>query len=110
MKRLLLIVLFLSGCVSPEQAARNREALAQQQNYQREAYRESVRSQCDAMGFTRGTDAFANCVLQVHNQNTGNAATMGAAALQTYQQSLPYCGSVVNAFVRGQMRARGECR
>lgn len=110
MKRLLLIVLFLGGCVSPEQAAHNRALQAQYESQQREAYRESVRSQCDAMGFTRGTDAFANCVLQVHNQNTGNAATLGAAALQGYQQSLPYCGSVNNAFVRGQMRARGECR
>jgi hypothetical protein len=105
-----VLIALLAGCVSPEQAARNREAQLQQQHYQQEAYRESVRSQCESMGFTRGTDAFANCVLQTHNQNMGNAATLGAAALQNQYQSLPYCGSVVNPFVRGQMRARGQCR
>lgn len=89
MKRLLLMVLLLAGCVSPEQAARNREAQAYREAQQREAYREAVFSQCDRMGFTRGTDAFANCVLQTHNQNQANRAAIGAALLQGQMANQP---------------------
>lgn len=60
MYRILAIaVVVLAGCVSPEQAAYNRQQQAQQEQYQREAYRNRLMSNCDSMGFQRGTDALS---------------------------------------------------
>lgn len=79
------LVVILAGCVSPEQAARNREAQAQREAAQQEAYRQAVFGQCDALGFTRGTTAHSNCALQIHNQNQANKA----ALIQGYMANQP---------------------
>ena len=80
---LALVVVVLAGCVSPEQAAWNRQRQAEQEAQQRAAYREGLLSSCDNIGFKRGTDAHANCVLTQHQQNM---RILGTAVLMQQQQ------------------------
>lgn len=72
----------LAGCASPEQVAREQEE-----------YRQALLSQCDRMGFRRGTDAHANCVLQSHtsiqaNQSARDIARRQNAAAQAQQNQI----------------------
>lgn len=82
MRKAILLALLLSGCATPEEIAHRRALQAQEQARQQEAYREHVLGQCDGMGFSRGTEAHANCALQIHNQIQANRAAIGAAYLQ----------------------------
>ncbi len=67
MKKLLFCIFMLSGCATPEQrlAALGRH--------------------CEALGFERGTEAFANCQLQTYQ---GAEANRAAAARMIYQQNM----------------------
>lgn len=89
--RIILIfgILALTGCISQEQMRRNQELQDQRAAQQQEAYRQAVFNQCQSMGFTKGTDSFANCVLQTHNQNQANRAAVGAAILQGQMANQP---------------------
>ena len=63
----------------------NEAAQAEQEHQQRAAYREQLLSNCDGMGFQRGTEAHANCVLSQHQQNM---RVLGNAVLMQQQQQL----------------------
>jgi len=59
---ILLSAILLSGCVSAERIAQ-RDAEA-----------------CSNLGFTRGTDAFASCRLQLHSHRAASRASLRASA------------------------------
>lgn len=109
----LIAALLLSGCMSAERQAEIQRQQAEQESYQREQYRQSVFSQCDRMGFSRGTDAHANCVLQTHNQNIQSRDMVLQQAIQQERQrqlmSMPYCSSLPPG-QQGYQRAQGTCR
>jgi hypothetical protein len=93
MYRILAAVLclaILSGCESfRERLRENDERAAAQQAQQGAAYREQLAAGCENIGFKRGTDAHANCVLSQHQQNMqllGNAALMERQQQQQRQQ------------------------
>ena len=78
--------LLLTGCVSPEQRARNEQAQA-------EAYRNALNNQCQAYGYRPGTDTFAGCIQTEHNKNLGQAQAQDAAA--AYRNNAYYCNKGV---------------
>ena len=67
------LLLLVAGCVSPEQRAYNQQMQAREEQQQREAYREQLASSCDRIGFKRGTDAHANCILSQYQANQQQA-------------------------------------
>jgi hypothetical protein len=87
--RWIFIALLLGGCVSPEQAARNRAAAAEQQRQAEIAYTQGLFAQCRSIGFSDGSDGQRNCVLQLHQQNQANRAALGAALLQGQMANQP---------------------
>ena len=109
----LALVVLIGGCVSPEQAAYNRQLQAQQEQYQREAYHARLAANCDAMGFQRGTQGHSNCMLTLHQQNQANMGAAAAALIQGEQlrqlQSMPSCASLPPG-IAGYARAQGTCR
>ena len=82
----LLVAFLIGGCVSPEQAAYNRQLQAEREQQERAAYRERLASSCDAIGFKRGTDAHANCILSQHQQNQQQLMQLLPYAIQQQQQ------------------------
>lgn len=107
MYRLLaMAVVVLAGCVSPEQAARNRAAEEQYHQQQQAAYRARLFAECDAAGFTRGTDGHANCVMSLHQQNRGAMMQLLQQEIQRQSPPLPRCtNDPLGAWRRGQ----GQC-
>lgn len=99
----------LSGCVSPEQAAYNRRMQAQQEEAQRAAYRARLTENCDAMGFRRGTDAHANCILSQHQQNQGQMMQLIQMEEQRQLQTMPRCSDLPPGMA-GYHRAQGRCK
>lgn len=86
-KWLLVAIAFLvSGCVTPEQAAFNRQQEAEREQQERAAYRERLAQSCDGIGFKRGTDAHANCILSQHQQNQARIMQLLPYVIQEQQQ------------------------
>lgn len=83
---LALAVILLAGCVSPEEAAYNRQLQAEQAEQNRAAYRARLASNCDSMGFKRGTDAHANCILSQHQQKQQELSQLLPLLIQQQQQ------------------------
>lgn len=74
-----------------------------------EVYRESLDRQCASIGFAVGSDAFRNCVLQLHQQNRAEAAQTQGILLNNaiQQQPIPPClDNALGAYQRSQ----GSCR
>ncbi|SRR5712691_1016080 len=64
----------LGGCISPEQ-----QALVDADRQQR--YIAGLASDCQSFGFTRGTPAFSQCMLQLDQAETQRRAALGAALI-----------------------------
>lgn len=110
----LLLVLVLSSCgigkvdhYAPRPSA---------EEVQR-AYTESLFRQCDAVGYTRDTDAHRGCVMQLHGQAQADNAQQRAMILQGIIQqqqgqqyrAMPLCATLPPG-TRGYMQAAGTCR
>lgn len=111
MYRILIIILtvvLIGGCAwGSRNLAAHQAAQAQQEQYEREAYRERLFSNCDRMGFQRGTDGHANCILAQHQQNQQQAMQL-LQMQQQQQQAIPRC-SAFPPGLAGYKAARGEC-
>lgn len=104
----LLLVALSAGCATPQEIAYRNQVQAQQEQEQRAAYRERLAQSCDGIGFTRGTDAHAQCILSQH-QNSQNQAIQLLGIQQQQYRTLPYCSSLPPG-TRGYARANGDCR
>lgn len=76
---IIFMVLLAGGCASPQ------ERQAQ--------YAQNIQSRCEAYGFQPGTDAFANCMMQIDQQNRASAQqfilNQSKPVPQTYQVIQP---------------------
>lgn len=113
----------LAGCISAEQAQVNQimnspeyqAALQQQRNQE---YRDGLMAQCSRIGFQAGTEAFSNCVLQLHTtQQQQNTATRNVILQQAIEQqrqqdyrALPACPVGLAPFLRSRAISEGRCR
>ena len=111
---LLMLLLMLSGCASPEQIAARQAQEAAQRVAQQEAYRQQVFGQCRAYGFTEGTPEFRQCLMQVDQANQAQNAQMRSIILQQMlqqeYQSMPSCSSLPPGPLTEWRRGQGTCR
>jgi hypothetical protein len=97
MRYLIVLLIALSACTTPEQLAREQEA-----------YASALRSRCAAYGFQYNTPQMAQCVMQLdatnrqaQNANSAAAIQQGAALMQSSQPrpaSAPPIDCVPNGF------------
>jgi hypothetical protein len=85
---LLLCVAAISGCATPEQIAARRAYEAQQQEQAVAAYTEGLARQCEGIGYTRNTDPWRQCIIQIHGQNR-NTLNQAILMQQLQQQQRP---------------------
>lgn len=105
-----LITVLVAGCVSPEQAAINRQAQYDQEQAQGRANSERLRVTCDAMGYQRGTPDHSNCMLAVYQQQQANMGAAAAAYIQGQSaQPLPRC-NLPNGPLAAYLRGQGRCQ
>lgn len=83
---LLIMIVIIAGCATPEQIAARRAAEAEAQRQRNIAYTQQLAAQCDAIGYQRNTDPWRNCLLQLHQQNQAQNAAMRQMLLQQYIQ------------------------
>jgi hypothetical protein len=107
---MLFSVLVLVGCISPEERERRLQARAEQEEAQRQAYRQGIQNRCASYGFRPGTPDFSNCVMQI---DQGNRQMLMQQMLQDesarQQRAMPYCADLPPGQA-GYMRAQGRCR
>lgn len=109
--RKLLLVLILSGCISPERMAQNQAYEARQQEAARTAYRNQLMSSCESIGYQRNTDPWRQCIMQLHAQNQASNTALGAALLQgaaSQPRVIPSCRGLAPG-LRGYAAAQGQC-
>lgn len=105
--RIALVLLLLAGCASPEQIAARQAYEAQQQEAARTAYRERLMASCESIGYTRNTDQWRQCIMQLHAQNQAQQTAYGAALIHgTSSRPLPPCPPGV---IGGYQRGAGRC-
>ena len=63
-----LVLAAISGCATPEQIAAEQRRKAEQQNAARAQMRLAIEGKCRSYGFTAGTTAFSNCLMQMDQQ------------------------------------------
>ena len=64
MKGLLLVVLLLTGCASPEM---NRFLFGQSREERAETIVNRLSTHCEAIGYRRDTDPWRECILKLYN-------------------------------------------
>jgi hypothetical protein len=105
-----LLLVSLTGCYSAEERMRRRELAAQQEEANRQAYRDAVAYRCQSYGFRPGTPDFSNCVMQIDQSNRTmlmQQMLQDESARQT--RALPPCSQLPPGQA-GYMRAQGQCR
>jgi len=86
MRYLLAALIFIGGCASPEQIAARRQA--QQEEFRRgeAAYNQTLRNQCESIGYKADTDPWRQCLIQLHTANQQQNAAARAAIIQGIMQ------------------------
>jgi hypothetical protein len=72
---IVLGLLLLTSCGSPDRQAAMRTREAEHQQQQAEALRTAIQNQCVAYGHPPGTDAFAACVQAEHQRQQADVRT-----------------------------------
>lgn len=77
----------LSGCVTPEERARNLAAHEAEERAAQQAYVRQLNAKCSSYGFRQGTDAFADCFRKEHNE-TQRCARLRREMQQRFFQNM----------------------
>ena len=104
----LLFVLSLLGCSTPQQRAESLARAQAEQEAQQRAYAQRLRTTCSSYGFTQGTDAFANCIRAEHQQAQRCANIRNELALR-FNLNLMEEGSRPGAYA-GETMGRAAAR
>lgn len=108
---LAIAVVVLAGCVSPEQAARNRAAVAEQERQQNIVYTQGLHNQCRAIGHQPDTDGMRQCVLALHLQKQQEMANLRNTVIQQeVQRQSPPMPKCLDGPLGEYNRRQGTCR
>lgn len=109
MRYSIIVMLMLAGCATPQEMAYRQQVQTQQEQEQKAAYREALAQSCDAIGFKRGTDTHAQCILSQHQKRQDHLMQAIGMQQQREYRALPPCSSLPPGLA-GYARADGSCR